>query len=235
MKTKYLIICTYRTGSTLLCDLIHRQYGLTNYNEYLTSFDNKSRPSILETGKLSDLETFTAETNKRVNFLNQSDNWIVKIPAVNPSYFYMEFIQQCKKDPAVEIIFLYRKDIVAQLLSSFNASYRRILLQHPSNVFTKDTIVPTYNKIELNEHTIHGILLALSRRLVMWRMMYDLYGEGCKLLSYEDNILNFDLKCLGIEQNASDFIKTPHSASLSQDIWYRSVDFINQYKYTVDI
>ena len=235
MKTKYLVICTYRTGSTLLCDLIRRRYGFTNYNEYLSLIDNTKSLFSLESGRLTDLQLFTTEIKTRIDVLTQSNNWVTKLPIVNASYLNLEFIKQCKADLNTEIIFLYRKDIAAQLLSALNATHRGNMLGRPSNTFTQHTYIPHYDKIELSEKSIHEITLNLSRRLVLWRMIYDLHGHGCKLLSYEDNILNFNLESIGIENNMSDYIKTPHNIPVSSDIWNKCVDFINQYKYTVDI
>ena len=221
---KYVVVTTFRTGSTLLCDVISKEKNVTNHGEF---FYNKINDHLIAQ---SNLPVLTKEYQSRIAYLRASNNWVTKI-ITTPLFSGREII-----DSSCTPIFLYRKNIVEQFKSEINMAYRYMLLGAPRSTFTKDTPPIEYDIIDVPPKNINNGVLAFVRKLEVWYLLYNIYKDRAITLSYEDNIKNFDLTKLGITNNSSDQIQTPYNCTnLKDNDWQYYVDFLSNYKYYTDI
>lgn len=257
---KYLIVCTFRTGSTVLADLLEHSTGYANLGECLVTSSLSGRPNLVQTnnrlvyefrenliryagsGSSTDLIKMVEEQERRIQIVKQQSNWIIKNPIIQILY-NKQFIEYCCEDPDTQVIFLYRKNIVEQFKSEINNAFRNVLRGRPQNNFTANSEVIDYDSINYTDSQMKGAVTATIQRLEIFKLLHQLYGDKGILISYEDNIKPLNLQCLGISnstiqdyrKNSNSLIPTPfNTTNLKEGSWETYINILQKVKYLTE-
>jgi len=254
---RYLIVCTFRTGSTVLADLLEQATGYQNLGECLITSSLSGRPNLIQTNNRlvydfrdnliryagsnlsTDLIRMAEEQERRIQIVKQQSNWIIKNPIIQILY-NKQFIEYCCNDPETQVIFLYRKDIAEQFKSEINNAYRNVLRKKPQNNFTASSEIIKYDTLGYTDAEMKRAATASIQRLEIFKLLYQLYGSKGMLLSYEDHIKPLNLQCLGItkdvvqqyKESSDSLIPTPfNTTNLREGNWETYINILQKVSY----
>jgi LPS sulfotransferase NodH len=245
MINKYLIVCTFRSGSTILATLMQEATQLEDLGEYV--FNGASNDQSLMKYTCSphsrDLLNYERARRERIQYLMNRGNWIARNPVV-PGGTNKELIDLCANRIDTQLIFLYRRNIFNQYLSSLNTTYRSRLNRAPENRFYNNKAYRKFDTIDLPEDDLKQLAFATLQKIDTWRFLYEQYKTRCKLVCYEDHIETLKLDHVGITKDVIDryygkdkhLIKTPYiCTNFKHDNIQNYVDFFESYKYITDL
>jgi hypothetical protein len=250
-----LIIYTPRSGSMLLGEIISFHTKTKNIREGWIV--DRTQPDV---SRISHNAFLSSDTNVLLKFLNEhtkrrellkrlikSRAWTAKMHVTHSLTNSKTFLEECLENPNVNVWMTHRVNIVNQFLSLINAGYRQAVLKGEGGdfIFSNHTKVPVYDVIDFPRHQIFNTLITFIYQLVMWRNVYDMYGDRVKLVNYEKHIKPLDLEGFGIGKDVIDgyfmtenhLIPTPITIDKFSipGIWDDCVEILNQHQHLVEI
>lgn len=217
-----VVLFTYRSGSTVLADLLAFKQGTINLGEALHSavrnynYNTEQHrqttlyKSCLEslTGKYhtpqtrgSDFIGFHKAKEKRIELIKQyPGNWTVK-DNLDKLSFSSKFIDYCI-DNNINVYMTHRSDIIKQFVSKINARYRAEIAKDPTQfIFTNDAEYNPYDQMVISFAWLRLYMQVFLDQLLVWRTVYERYKPYIKLVSYEKHIQPMQLDEFGITQD----------------------------------
>ena len=245
MIDKYLIVCTFRSGSTILATLMQEATQLEDLGEYVFNGPGKvqSLMGYTLTPDSGDLVKYEKFRKERIKYLKHRGNWIVRNPVVAGGT-NKELIDFCANRVDTQLIFLYRRSMIDQYISDVNNAYRSMLNRAPKNKFYNNEAPHKFDTIDLPGARLKEWAFSTLQKVDTWRMLYEQYKTRCKLVCYEDHIETLKLDHVGITKEVIDryyskdqhLIKTPHiCTNFKHDNFQNYVDFFESYKYITDL
>lgn len=246
MFDKYLIVCTFRSGSTILATLLQEATGLEDLGEYV--FNGKDKVTSLMKYTMTpfskDLLEFEKVRKERIEYLKSTNGWIVRNPVVAGST-NKELIDFCADREDTKLIFLYRRNMIDQYLSDVNTAYRSMINRgRPKNKFYNNEEFEKFESIDLPAAKLKEWAIGTLTKVEAWRALYEQYKAKCQLVCYEDHIEPLELRHIGITESVVNryyskqqhLVKTPYNCTnFKHDSFQNYVDFFDSYKYITDI
>jgi len=245
MYSKHLIVCTFRSGSTIVATLLEQATGIEDLGEYVFNGPNKvvSLMKYTYTPYSKDLLEFERLRKERIEYLKHKESWIARNPVVAGGT-NKELIDFCVDREDTQLIFVYRRNMINQYLSDVNNAYRSFLNKGPKNKFYNNEAVEKIESIDIPQTKLKDWAFSTLQKVETWRFLYEQYKDKCKLVCYEDHIETLKLDHVGITQDVvrnyynkeQHLVKTPHICkNFKHDNIQNYVDFFESYKYITDL
>jgi hypothetical protein len=128
-----------------------------------------------------------------------------------------------------------------------NAGYRQEVIGDESGgfIFTNKTNVIDFDQINWGRRDLMGTLQNFIFMLIMWRNVYDTYGDSVNLVNYESNIKRLNLDEFDINEQSirsyferdRHFVPTPKNVSKFKDqaVWNECVEILKHHQHLVEI
>jgi hypothetical protein len=220
-----LVLYTYRSGSTLLADLLSYSQGTINLGEGLSSLVRHYNYNLPEHRQTDLYKAFTTHMSgryynmgtkgsdhigffrakaERINILkNSNEQWTIK-DTLEKLSLELSFIEHCI-DNNINIYMTHRRNITEQFISKINARYRQEISDLKTKdhtkadfIYTNQDTFATYDEMKVPFSWLHMYVNVFLGQLFMWRTVYDRYRDYIQVVSYEDNIKPLKLSKFGI-------------------------------------
>lgn len=240
--SRHIVIFTPRSGSMLLTDLISHAYKVKNYGEPWTfNADDIDVTQLYIFGRFPNnikaLHHYYSERERRLAVLLRNESWVAKLGTIQASSHCSRFLDKCR-DNEINVWMTHRRNIVDQFLSYVNAAYRQ------QYVFSNKIPVPTNTCVDWPSRDITRLLIVFTQLLTHWRQIYDKHKGHVRLVSYEDDIRQYNLLKFGITNNMIEeynstethIVPTPNNVPLKdQQVWKMCVDILKRHQHLVEI
>lgn len=247
-----LVIFIPRSGSMLLSDLLAHHTNTTYLSEAWKLTPNDINLSFLNFEAMSKQDTrlfakYLSEHKARRERMKSATGWTAKLHIVPALSNGRDFVEYCVNDPNVDVWLTHRSNLHDQFLSLVNAGYRQEVIRDESGgfIFTNKTKVANFDMINWGRQDIMGTLQNFIYMLIMWRNMFDMYGDQINVVNYERHIKPLDLTSFSIDnisisnyfKRDRHFVPTPKNVSVfrEQEVWNECVEILKYHNHLVEV